>query len=197
MFAHGMISVPVFCYLRYFTIFSLFLTELFLTNLDFDVSGKVLDDRQTNPLISNVSAILSGNKVQGDDLWQANFYGSDTPDGTGPRYNEQVQVFDDIQQDQNFDPNMPLDFRSLRTNFDMSGLTCDQVRFICVEFSRNTESSVDFTILANDDRDFVKCSPIGCESKFETFYSFRHHCLKKRENMKEDEIINFLLMITV
>lgn len=123
-------------------------------------------------MVSNVGATLSGYGIEGNDLWKANLFGSDSPDGSGPRYNEQFQVFNDDQQDQTFDPNMPLDFGTLRTNFDMSGLTCDQVQFICVEFQRNPGSSVDFTILANDERDFIKCSPIECESKYYSLMQF-------------------------
>ena len=65
----------------------------------------------------------------------------------GEKYNEQEQVLSNSYSSRALTtPGSSLNFQSISTTYDMTGLDCDQVKFLCTEFSRNPSSSVAFEV---------------------------------------------------
>ena len=84
----------------------------------------------------------------GRNMWRLNLYGSERENGQGPRYAEQEQVLSDYFSSRELtNPGDSLNFRTIDAYYDMTGLDCKKVKYLCTEFSRNPSSSVEYELI--------------------------------------------------
>ena len=120
-----------------------------LTSSTTDVPSDLMlyEGKAENPISYNSVAETpdTTGTVRGVDLWTLSQWGSERANGNGPQQNYQEQVLS------GYHAALPvmqagdtLDFAPLATNFDMTGLKCPQVKYICNELSKNPTSRPDF-----------------------------------------------------
>lgn len=90
-------------------------------------------------------------------------FGSTEPDGLGPRFGQMDQILDYYQQKLPYQPGRELDFGNIDLNYDMTSFECARIKYMCVEFHRNQDTSVTFTLNAHDENTWISCVPVPCE----------------------------------
>ncbi len=103
-----------------------------------------------------------GGGVEGLNLWRLAVYGSSRPGGTGPRYGFHSQALSSYQGSLPLQhAGDPVDFRTVRTNLDMRGVRCSDIRHICTELSKDPTSAPPFQLMAIPNEDVLKsCFPV-------------------------------------
>ncbi|XP_071493165.1 uncharacterized protein [Diadema antillarum] len=101
---------------------------------------KILPGR-TNKLSLNVSMIFKENKrttgVHGHNLWNMTVWASENRQGEGFAYSVTKNVLTSDQRAQKYRKGKPFPkFKNIPFNLDATGLTCDDMRFICVRFDQ-------------------------------------------------------------
>ena len=97
---------------------------------------------------TNVQTRDDSTPVVGRNMWRLNMYGSERSNGQGPRYGEQDQVLSDYFSSRELmTPGNPLNFQTIDADYDMTGLDCKKIKYLCTEFSRNPSSSVDYELV--------------------------------------------------
>lgn len=159
------------------------------TNLNVSLSAVFIDDFTTEPLNIDLvegrrdnpvnfdatasSTDESGTVPSGLNLWTVSFWGSKRPNGKGPQQNLQTQVLDPYHASTPLlNPGDDIDMSNLFTNFDMTGLKCDDVPYLCAEFNRDPNSSPQFEMEAVPDENVLThCFPVpedACKGKLLT-----------------------------
>ena len=82
-------------------------------------------------------------------------------DGSGPQFAKQEQVLNQRQSDLPLDPQQPLDLGVVDFNFDMSDLSCSDVRFMCLHLTKHEDASVNF--VARPEAGLMNCMPLSCD----------------------------------
>ena len=152
-----------------------FVTDVGVRPLNTNVRrGSIVDNRPFNPIRLDTSIRSIDLGVAGTSLWRLSSYGSSNENGAGTRFAEQTQILNQRQQDQSLPAGGDeLDFEPIEMNFDMSGLGCADVRYICTTISRNPQASIDFTLDPQPDISaLTSCQPINCEGKFHLVVCF-------------------------
>ena len=117
------------------------------------------EGKDTNPIQYNSVATTTPDSgtVRGVDLWTLSQWGSERANGNGPQQNYQEEVLS------GYHAALPvmaagdtLDFVPLATNFDMTGLRCPQVKYICNELSKDPRSRPDFEFTAVPDETVLR-----------------------------------------
>ncbi|XP_022088425.1 uncharacterized protein LOC110978062 isoform X2 [Acanthaster planci] len=128
-------------------------------------SGKVADGRTSNPYSISYSATGGGTGIVGNGMWALSAYGSPNADGSGKMLGEQSQVFTQQQADMDFLPaeSTRLDYGNVDFNFDMTGLTCEDVKYICLKLRKGDNPQPDFTLTPEPNEDVMRsCVPAEC-----------------------------------
>ncbi|XP_038058441.1 collagen alpha-2(V) chain-like isoform X2 [Patiria miniata] len=128
-------------------------------------SGKVADGRASNPYSIAYSATGGGTGIVGDGMWALSAYGSPNADGSGKMLGEQTQVFNQQQTSKDFLPaeSTRLDYGNVDFNFDMTGLTCEDVKYICLKMRKGDNPNPDFTLTPEPNEDVLRsCVPAEC-----------------------------------
>ena len=103
----------------------------------------------------------------GENLWRVSAFGSNSPDGIGPKLNSQSQVLNREQQDLTLELLKPMDLGPLNFNFDMTGLSCRQVKYICLTFNKLEEASTVFSLEpVPDENVLTQCEPTKCDGAY-------------------------------
>ena len=136
--------------------------EINLRNLQTEIqTGTIVDDRQRNPFEIDTSFEGGPYGVFGRNLWKVDAYGSSNADGSGTQYAKQSQVLTNPQSSMTLNPAEPVEFGSVGFNFDMSELSCNDVRFMCLRLTKNEEASVNFIALPVEG--LMNCMPLKCD----------------------------------
>ena len=91
-------------------------------------------------------------------------WGSKNINGGGRKFDLKEEVLTDEQGDMTLRPSKPLNIGQVNFNLDMTGIGCNDVRFICVELSRDSAASVDFTVVPRPDENGLQtCFRLDCE----------------------------------
>ena len=107
--------------------------------------------------------------ITGDGLWRIGLYASDDSDPLGPKYRYQTQILSDEQQSIPLHPDAPLTISGINAKFNVNGLGCGQLNFICIEFTKGDSPQPDFQMpLPQTDSDGVttriaSCKPWPCQ----------------------------------
>ncbi len=123
---------------------------VFVSNVDSTlVSADLYEGKESNLIQFDtvVQTTDDSSPIVGRNMWRLNLYGSEQPKGQGPRYGEQEQVLSDYFSSRELmTPGDTLDFRTIDTEYDMTDLNCEKVKYLCTEFSRNPSSSEAFEL---------------------------------------------------
>ena len=128
-----------------------------------NVPGTPLQEgSSTNRMMMDVTGITTPNSgsATGDGLWDMSVWGSTREDCEGPRMGEQkgINTLSRYQQNKDVKAGEDLRLNTVDMNFDMTGLTCDDVRYICVELMKGQRPSPDFEMKAVPDNSVLKQS---------------------------------------
>ncbi|XP_072174385.1 uncharacterized protein [Diadema setosum] len=130
-------------------------------------NGIVREGARNNRILYDMTAIAdrSSGKAQGRNLWGLTTFGSSFPDGRGQRYNPQRDyTFTQYQKDKAAYPGENIRYGAVDTNFDMTGLTCNEIRYFCSELRKDRDASPDFEMVANPNEEvLVDCFELNCE----------------------------------
>lgn len=138
----------------------------FTTNpIDIDL----VEGRRSNPVNFQGTASStdeSGTVPSGFDLWTVSFWGSKKPNGKGEQQNPQEQVLDPYYASTPlYNPGDNIDMSRIFSNFDMDGLQCDDVPYLCAKFNRDPNSRPPFEMEAvPDERVLTSCFPVPEDS---------------------------------
>lgn len=126
--------------------------------------GSIVDDRTENPIQLDLSAAGGEVGVIGEKLWKLKTWGSKTNSGGGKKYFPLTQALNTEQGDLTLKPSNDLRLGLVDFNVDMTGIGCNDVRFICAELERDKAASVDFTVVPQPDANGLrKCFLLDCE----------------------------------
>ena len=94
--------------------------------------------------------------VQGDGLWGLKLFGSNNENGVGRRFNEQGSAFSNYQSGKDAFPGEDIDFGMVDTNFNMKGLSCNDVRYLCAELTQGPRPDPPFEFSPVPDPNVLK-----------------------------------------
>ena len=126
------------------------------------------ENTPNNRVIFDVTAEVTPDSggADGDDLWQMALYGSNNVDGYGRRMNEQSEVFNNYQEDKDVLPGENIRFGMVDTNFNMNGLACTEMPYLCAELKKGLRPYPDFQFEAVPDESVLKkCFRTKCDGK--------------------------------
>ncbi|XP_072173532.1 uncharacterized protein [Diadema setosum] len=130
-------------------------------------NGRVNEGTRNNRILYDMTAIAdsSSGKASGTNLWELTTFGSTFPDGRGQRYNPQTDyTFTQYQKNKAAYPGENIRYGPVDTNFDMTGLTCNEIRYFCSELRKGDYASPDFEMVANPTEDVLTdCFELNCE----------------------------------
>ena len=124
------------------------------------------ENSPVNRVLYDVTALTTPDSggVIGEDLWEMSLYGSSNVNGVGPRLGEKRQVFNNFQQDKEVEPGENIKFQFVDTNFDMTGLSCREVPYLCTELRQGTRPDPEFQLIPVPDRSVLrKCFRTKCD----------------------------------
>ena len=124
------------------------------------------ENTRSNRVIFDVTALTTPDSggVDGDDLWEMSLFGSNNMEGMGPRFNEQSDVFNNYQQNKYVTPGENIRFGMVDANFDMNGLACTQMPYLCAELRKGKRPFPDFQFTAVPDESVLKkCFRSKCD----------------------------------
>ncbi|XP_030855714.1 alpha-2 collagen isoform X1 [Strongylocentrotus purpuratus] len=128
---------------------------------------RVNEGTRNNRILYEMTALTdpSSGKAQGKNLWEMSTFGSSFPDGRGRRFNPQTAyTFTQYQKDKSAFPGENIRYGAVDTNMDMTGLTCNDVRYFCSELRKGDYPSPDFEMIANPTEDVLTdCFELNCE----------------------------------
>ena len=131
--------------------------------------GRVNEGTRNNRILYDMTAVVdsSSGKAQGKNLWELTTFGSTFPDGRGVRYNPTSQyTFTQYQKDKSAYPGENIRFGAVDTNFDMTGMTCSEIRYFCSELRKGTYATPDFEMIPNPSEEvLIDCFEVNCEGK--------------------------------
>ena len=147
-------------------LFHLFTTGTTITSTSARLnSGKIADGRVSNPYSISFSANGGGTGIVGEGLWSLSAFGSTNADGSGKMLGEKTQVFNQQQMDMNFLPSEStrLNYGNVDFDFDMMGLTCEDVKYICLKMAKGENPQPDFIMEPQPNESILtSCVPAEC-----------------------------------
>lgn len=118
---------------------------------------------------------LTSRWVRGENLWKLTAWVSPNEDGSGPRFSEQDNVFNEKDAAQEYSkPNYPpWEWSRLRYTMKFNGGSCADYNYFCVQFGQADDPrptyDLSFTFQAVDDEveRLIDCVPLGeCKGNF-------------------------------
>ena len=129
----------------------------------------VVSNKQDNILQFEMLAAPTADTagLQGSNLWELVVWGSDNPIGEGPHHGETSSFnLNSYQRNVPVTPGGVVEFGTVETTFDMRGLTCDNVRYICAQLRRDENSVPSFQLTGvPHDRVLTQCFNVRCSGK--------------------------------
>eukprot|EP00057_Strongylocentrotus_purpuratus_P020317 XP_011674791.1 PREDICTED: uncharacterized protein LOC100893890 isoform X2 [Strongylocentrotus purpuratus] len=122
------------------------LSRAIFTDLDVDLGDQELVENKNNFLNVDLSGITADDStnVIGDELWKVSAYASQNPEGSGTKVGLVDQILDPFTaaNDLNEGENLPME--DVDFDFDMTGLRCEDVPYLCFDLDKNPDASVNF-----------------------------------------------------
>ena len=113
------------------------------------IGGDLYEGKSSNSLQFDtiVQTTDASTPVVGRNMWRLNMYGSQRSNGQGPRYNQQEQVLSEYFSSRELiTPGETINFQTINAEYDMSGVDCKKLKYLCTEFSRNPATRVEFQL---------------------------------------------------
>ncbi|XP_072174093.1 uncharacterized protein [Diadema setosum] len=138
-----------------------------------DIGDAPFDQPSPLSIDANVNFEPDGADIEGQDLWQMGLFASQSPDGTGPRKDEQTQILDPFNQAMPLEGGGPIEFDDIQTNFPVNQVGCDDYGYLCMEFKKGQRAAPDFKFeTTSGEESIVSCKEQECRGK-SIFSSFR------------------------
>lgn len=134
-----------------------------------------------NPSVMKFRAMLTpgthSGSVEGYNMWKMTMFGSDRPDGSQARFGEIGNVLSGENLKKPVVPGQNLEF-SVERMFDLTAAGCAH-DYLCIEFSKNTYSSVPFSINLGDTETLISCKRLTCDGKVYNFKTRNYFMTKE------------------
>ncbi|XP_022084638.1 uncharacterized protein LOC110976020 [Acanthaster planci] len=102
-------------------------------------------------------------EISGNRLWVLSLWGSANADGSGPKVSENPNTLTTLQSRRTLILGESFILTSVRNNFDMTGASCADVRYICVKLSRGTVPADAYEFLTEPESYLPQtCVQMGC-----------------------------------
>ena len=122
-----------------------------------------------NRIMFDMTAITTRDSggIYGDNLWDLTLYGSQSENGMGLRFNEQKGAFSKYQTNKDAYPGENIEFGMVDTNFNMQGLSCKDVRYLCAELTQGPKPNPPFEFTPVPNANVLKkCFRQKCDGEF-------------------------------
>ncbi len=133
-------------------------------------TGGVTEASRFNRIMFDLNAATTSDSGSADGygLWDLTVYGSGSIRGQGPRYNPQTYyTLSRRQQDMAArGKGDSINFGAVDINYDMSGLTCNDVRYICADLRKGNKPNPEYELVPVPDPSVMtSCMEVPCEGK--------------------------------
>ena len=120
-----------------------------------------------NELSITASAVFTDTSPakSGLDLWRLGLFGSENEDGSGTRFNYNVQTLNDVEVSKSLAAGGPLEFTEATAMFDVAAIGCGPFTYACMEFAKNEDASPDFFFSVLPEGDVITlCQESPCRA---------------------------------
>ncbi|KAJ8029535.1 hypothetical protein HOLleu_28954 [Holothuria leucospilota] len=126
--------------------------------------SKIKIDAKSPITIDFVAQIApQSDSIKGKNLWRLGIFGSEHNDGHGERVGFKSQILKAKQASKRPAKGQPLKMKNIFSRFDLSQIGCNEVRYFCAEFAKNSDSTVDFELRSGEALDnIVSCKEMEC-----------------------------------
>ncbi|KAJ8019980.1 hypothetical protein HOLleu_41785 [Holothuria leucospilota] len=136
-----------------------------------DAEERVLGSK--TPVTLNVTTVFGEDTrdIEGTQLWRLGMFGSNSPNGTGPKFDEVYQILEDSGAALPIQNRQPIHFGELPAVFEIGTVGCvADVNYVCLEFQKNQNPDPDYVILiqdeaGNDAQSIISCKKQSCFAK--------------------------------
>ncbi|XP_071943072.1 uncharacterized protein [Antedon mediterranea] len=121
------------------------------------------DDQHTFNFNVEVFPWAESLTISGSNIWDLNVFVSASNDDSTPRYGETLANLSPSQRSLALSPPTALDFQGVSATLDLSGYTCDQYMYACVEVVKTGAEAQGITLGGYpDENDVLGCQQITC-----------------------------------
>lgn len=134
---------------------------------DFTDPPVITEGEPNNPIDFDVTAIVDdeSTEVTGSRLWNMKAFLSPNHDGSVVEKILEEEVLTRLQQNLPLEDDQDLIFDRMRVNLDMSDLKCHDLKYLCLEFTKDEESSINYTFRVRPNRSsLTKCIHLDPEN---------------------------------
>lgn len=130
----------------------------------------VTEGNPTNRVLFSLTGVTDkdeSGKAIGDDLWDLDTWGSTTEDCSGTKHNPKTQNnLQQSQMDRDVYEGQDVSLGAVDTEFDMSGLNCEEVKYFCAHLKKNAKAEPDFEFETKPDESAAIASfAVDCKGK--------------------------------
>lgn len=140
------------------------MAEAIFSELNADLlEPPIIVEDNPNRLVVDLTAVRhpSSTAVTGDDLWTVKSYFSPNDDGTGPKYDPRDEILTPEFKSTPLLYDQDLDFEGVSIEADLSGVTCSQASYFCMEMEKDAAASINYEFGTIPEQDpFVTCVDI-------------------------------------
>lgn len=120
------------------------------------------DETPTITIDADVIPADDSGPVAGEDLWKMGVFGSQNPDGSGPKVGVQEQILGPDHLGESLFSGQPLSLNNITTEFDTTLVGCTDFKYMCVEFSKGESPSPNFQFETSEGDSLVRCQKVPC-----------------------------------
>lgn len=126
---------------------------------------ELMEGKSENSVTFRLTATpsLQSGGIQGFDLWNLNVFGSLNPFGAGERINQVSEVLAPNQRSTGLFPPSIMNFGHVQHYFNMTGVECGDIMYLCAELVQGAEPNPEFQLNAiPDERVLIDCFNVHC-----------------------------------
>lgn len=135
--------------------------------LSWDFRANEVRPNQRSPITVQASVRFDENSspLTGSRLWRMSLFGSDNLDGNGRTFDPIHQILDAQNQRKSLNPQFPLTFNNVPTEYNVGAIGCGEYQFLCMEFTRadNSDPAFVFDVVGGGNK-LVNCKQLLCNS---------------------------------
>ena len=107
------------------------------------------------------------NAVMGQGLWRMGIFGSLNADGRGPKHDYRQQILGPFEEGNPLIPPNFLQF-DIDAQFDIKAVGCGAYKYVCLEFDKGDNPSIDFDLVVEDGvlGPIISCQAAPCACKY-------------------------------
>lgn len=152
---------------QFYCIIHLLCTDVVLTGLTAELADAKISEGSENRFVltTTASSAETSRGVAGDGLWALDAWVTIDPNSEF-RYAEQSQILSASQSGQILQPGSSIEYGQVAYDHDLTGITCEQAKYLCVQLRKGDAPTADFNLVAQPDESALKvCNPLKCAGK--------------------------------